>query len=337
MVADLIFGRWRSQILYAGVKLGIIEALKKGPRNAKDVTDELGLDAALGYRLLRGMGAIGLLNEQPNCTFDLTPEGRYLLADHPETFRSMALLEEGPEHYAIWKHLPDMVRDGKQNAFVREFGRMAFDHADADAEYAEVFNQAMSSYSATQTEAALQALEDFDFAAVQTACDIGGGHGHLVCGFLKRYPHVKGIVLERSSVIANLDLLWANRLGLEDRCEYVDGNMFERVPPADLYFLKLITHDWNDEESVQILRTACKAAPARGRIFIIEHVVPGAETPHFSKLFDIHMMCWGTGRERTAAEYAQLLEAAGWRYKGVRPAPSGLMAVVEGQNPRCRD
>ena len=73
------------------------------------------------------------------------------------------------------------------------------------------------------------------------------------------------------------------------------------------------------------------AAPAHGCIFIIEHVVPGPETPYFSKLFDIHMMCWGTGRERTAAEYARLLETAGWRYKGVRPTPGGLMAVVEGQ------
>jgi len=41
----------------------------------------------------------------------------------------MAPLEEGPQHYALWKHLPAMVRDAKQNAFMREFGRMAFDHA----------------------------------------------------------------------------------------------------------------------------------------------------------------------------------------------------------------
>lgn len=31
-VIDLIFGRWRSQILYAGVKLGVFDALAGGPR-----------------------------------------------------------------------------------------------------------------------------------------------------------------------------------------------------------------------------------------------------------------------------------------------------------------
>ena len=33
-VIDLIFGRWRSQILYTGVKLGVFDALASGPKNA---------------------------------------------------------------------------------------------------------------------------------------------------------------------------------------------------------------------------------------------------------------------------------------------------------------
>jgi hypothetical protein len=52
--------------------------------------------------------------------------------------------------------------------------------------------------------------------------------------------------------------------------------------------------------------------------------------PHFAKLFDIHMMCWGTGRERTPAEYAALLERAGWRYRQIWYPPSKVMGVVEG-------
>ena len=53
-VLDLIFGRWRSQILYAGVKLGIFDALGAGPKTAAVTAHELGLDPALAYRLLRG-------------------------------------------------------------------------------------------------------------------------------------------------------------------------------------------------------------------------------------------------------------------------------------------
>ena len=42
-VLDLIFGRWRSQILYAGVKLGVFEAVREGTKNAATIAQELGL------------------------------------------------------------------------------------------------------------------------------------------------------------------------------------------------------------------------------------------------------------------------------------------------------
>jgi len=60
---DLIFGRWRSQILYAGVKLGIFDALRAGPKTAAVITHDLDIDPALGYRLLRALGSLELLRE----------------------------------------------------------------------------------------------------------------------------------------------------------------------------------------------------------------------------------------------------------------------------------
>ena len=55
-VIDLIFGRWRSQILYTGVKLGVFDALASGPKNAVRVASELGVDAGMLYRLMRAQG-----------------------------------------------------------------------------------------------------------------------------------------------------------------------------------------------------------------------------------------------------------------------------------------
>ena len=90
--------------------------------------------------------------------------------------------------------------------------------------------------------------------------------------------------------------------------------MFAQVPAADAYSLKLILHDWDDQECVAILANIRAAATGPRRVFIMEHIVPGPREPHFAKLFDIHMLCWGTGRERTESEYAQLLDAAGFRH-----------------------
>ena len=328
-VLDLIFGRWRSQTLYAGVKLGIFETLSTGGRSSAEIAGELSLDPCLCSRLLRALATLELLREESDNVYSITDAGRFLLADHPQTLRGITLLEEGPEHYALWKHLPDMIRDGKQNAFVREFGEMAFDHAARDSSYAQVFDEAMSSYSAAQTNWVLEALDEYDLSRFSHLCDIAGGHGHLLTGFLNKYPHLRGTVLERPEVIADESRLWGNKLGLNGRCRYTAGNMFESVPAADAYLMKLILHDWNDEECVQILLNIRASAPDGAGLFVIEHLIPGPNVPHFSKLFDIHMICWGTGRERTADEYAALLAKAGWSYRKTWYPASQAMGIIE--------
>jgi len=164
----------------------------------------------------------------------------------------------------------------------------------------------------------------------RTLCDIAGGHGYLICAVLKAHPHLSGIVLDLPEVVSDSSPLWATKLGLGARCAYVGGDMLKQVPTADAYMLKLVLHDWNDQECVQILSNICMAASDKGRVFIIEHIVPGPDMPHFAKLFDIHVMCWGTGRERTEDEYARLLEAVGWKCAGSWYPSNRLIGIIEG-------
>jgi O-methyltransferase domain/Dimerisation domain len=329
-VFDLLFGRWRSQILYAGVKLGIFDILREEPKEAASIAQELGLDPHLSYRLLRALGSLELLRETEHRRFSLTDAGQLLRSDHPTTLRGIAVLTEGSEHYALWKHLGDMVRDGRQNAFVREFRQMAFDYAAEHPEYARAFDEAMSNHSYLQTDWTLEALKTYDFSKISHICDVGGGQGHLLCSILSKYPLLKGTVLERASVIANRQQLWAIKSNVGGRCEYVAGDMFERIPKADAYLMKMILHDWSDDECARILANIRCAAANASRVFIVEHIIPGPETSHFSKLYDIQMMCWGTGRERTLDEYVGLLRKGGWTYLQTWYPASGMIGVIEG-------
>ena len=326
---DIIFGRWRSQILYTGVKLGVFDCVNSVPKNASEIANQLGLDYSLAYRLLRALSSLELLEEDLDRNFTITEQGELLGKDHPRTLRGIALLEEGIEHYSIWKHLPAMIIDGKQNAFPREYGKKLFEYTESSQSYREVFNQAMSSYSRIQTGWILEALEGFDFSKIQHICDVGGGQGHLLCSILVKNPQVKGTVLELENVIDNKDLLWATKMGVQDRCNYLAGNMFNDVPQADAYIMKMILHDWSDDECITILSKLHRRAKNEGTVFIAEHMVPGPEKPHFSKLFDIHMMCVATGRERTAEEYADLSRKAGWSNIKTLYSHSGQMGVVQ--------
>ena len=123
-VIELIFGRWRSQILYAGIKLGVFDALASGAKNAARVASELELDAGLLYRLMRALGSLGLLSEGKTKTFSLTRSGQLLREDHPHSLRAMTLLEEGPEHYAAWKHLTALIAKGARTALPVSLARL---------------------------------------------------------------------------------------------------------------------------------------------------------------------------------------------------------------------
>jgi SAM-dependent methyltransferase len=203
-----------------------------------------------------------------------------------------------------------------------------FDYVRANPRYGAVFNQAMTSYSVIETQWALAALANEDFSQIHTMGDVGGGHGHLACGLLSAYPHLRATVLDLPEVVGETARLWAPKLGLSERCRYVAGDMFREVPPADAYILKSVLHNWSDDESVRILANLRRAVVGVGRVFAADFVVPGPEESHFSKLFDIHMMLVVTGRERTAAEFAELLAAAGWRYDAWHRVPNAFHSVI---------
>jgi SAM-dependent methyltransferase len=330
-VLDLIFGRWRSQILAAGTELGVFDHLEAGRSKPVDlIAAELRVDPVLLYRLLRAQAAIGLLVEHEGRSFSLTEGGDLLRSRHPRSLNPMARLEEGPQHYALWKHLPAMIRDGKQNAFLREFGEMAFDYARLNSDYGARFKQAMSSYSAVQSALVLEALHGYDFSRIREFCDVAGGYGHLLSALCQAYPHLSGTVLDLPEVVRDTPELWVHKLGLEGRCRYVGGDMFEEVPVADAYSLKMILHDWSDDECLKILDNIRRSVRGGGRLFVIEHIVPPHNEAHFSKLFDIHMMCWGSGQERTVRQYGKLLEAAGWKIEEVYYPSNRLIGVIEG-------
>jgi hypothetical protein len=331
-VFDLIYGRWRSQILYAGVELGVFDHLTSNcSKQVEAVATELHVDAPFLYRLLRALASLGLLVERDSRGFATSEAGELFRSDHPQSLRYRVLVAEGPEHYAIWKHLPDIIRDGKQNGFLREFGAPAFEYARTNTRYRRVFDRGMTGHSAAQSHLVLEALRDYDFSSVRTICDVGGGHGHLICALLNAHPHLSGFVLDLPEVFSDLSHLWASKLGVEDRCTYVGGDMLKKVPPADLYSLKMILHDWNDQECIEILSNLRSARSCNGRVFIIEQIVPGPNEPHFAKLFDIHMMCWGTGRERTEGEYVGLLGAAGWKYYRAWYPSNRAIGIIEGR------
>ena len=181
-VIELIFGRWRSQTLYTGVELGVFDVVGDYPKHAVEIADQLDIDREQGYRLLRALGSLGLFEESSNHRFLLTPAGELLQEDHPKSLQGIALLEEGPTHYATWSRLPDIVREGEQDGFQREFGHSVFEHLESDPDYAARFQDGMTGLSQIESAWVEGLLGEVDISRFGHVCDVGGGHGHMAGG-----------------------------------------------------------------------------------------------------------------------------------------------------------
>jgi SAM-dependent methyltransferase len=80
--------------------------------------------------------------------------------------------------------------------------------------------------------------------------------------------------------------------------------------------LSRILHDWDDERSAQILRNCRRSLAPDGKLLIVETVVHDGPDPTLRKLFDLHMLVVLGGKERTEAQWRELL--AGERFEATQ-------------------
>ena len=107
------------------------------------------------------------------------------------------------------------------------------------------------------------------------------------------------------------------------------GDFFESVPAADLYVLKYILHDWDDDSCVHILANYRASLLEGGRIAVVDLLVGEIGQPGLGPLMDMNMLDMTGGRERQIAEFDSLFAAAGLRR--VNLSSAGAFAVIEAQ------
>jgi hypothetical protein len=244
----------------------------------------------------------------------------------PVSLRAYAILLGEEWHWRAWGRLRHAVRTG-ECAFEHVSGMQVFDFLARHAEAAKVFDAAMTSRSSIEDRAIAAA---YDFAR-GTIVDVGGGRGSLMITILRQNPQARGILFDRPHVIAGAAAP-AGEAGVADRCRVLAGDFFDRVPAGgDVYLMKKIIHDWDDERARAILANCRAAMTAAGRLLLLEQVILPGNGPSFGKVADLQMLVMTPGgRERTEAEYRTLLAAAGFELTRIIPTdcPLGMIETA---------
>lgn len=326
----LIASLWVPQTLHAAAVLGVADAIAPDGSRADEIAAATDTHPGALRRLLRAMVALELCTERDDGRFALTPVGATLRSDAPDSVRSWALLMGSAMVWPGWGRLADCVRTG-QPAPQLIAGMGPFEWIAAHPEQAAIFDRAMEEL--TRRFAPVLAAH-YDFSRARMVIDVGGGHGALLAGVLAHHPALHGVVFDLAHCADGAAALFA-AVGLGDRARFQAGDMFHDVPPGgDVYLLKSVIHDWDDERSIAILRRCRDALAGDARLLIVE--VPLPERCGSSPMdqghagTDLNMLVMTGGQERTVEEYRRLCRAAGLDLTRViaTPAPYALLEAA---------
>jgi len=302
-------GYWKSRCVWTFSHMGLADELYGNPQTAEALAAKVNAYAPYLYRLLRLGADFGLVVEDPvTKRFSLGALGDLLRKDSPMCMKWSIESELGHIHYEAWAKLEQVIRTGKSGVSFA-FGEEGWEVLGKHPEAFTAFNNSMSNLS----NVFLPQILTFDFSPFKTIVDVGGGTGSLLRQVLNDHPSSKGIVFDEPKVIAEGKFA-------SDRLKYAGGNFFESVPSGgDLYVLKHIMHDWNDEDCAKILRNIRKEIPSHGKLLIVDSLLP--YNP-MSKWTDMIMMTMLYGKERTEEEWKQLFHSGGFKLEKINKQPS---------------
>lgn len=326
IMRNLAIGYWVARLIHVAAKLRLADLLRKGPRTLEDLANAAGVQPKPLYRILRALASVGIFTETTNRRFKLTPLAATLQTGVSGSMHAWALMINEQWEWDSWKELLYGVKTGEV-PFLKAHGVPIFEYLEKHPEDLEVFGESMTSISQIENPAVAAA---YKFSGIRTLVDVAGGHGSLLATILKANPRLQGVLFDRGPVIARAENdRHMTAKGIAERCRFESGDFFEAVPTGgDVYLMKYILHDWNDESCVKILTNCRVAMNGKGKVLVVDNVIAPGNNPSWGKLLDIQMLIIG-GRERTKKEFAELFAEAGLKLTRVVPTTCAL-SIVEG-------
>jgi hypothetical protein len=313
-MARLINSHRITGALCAAARLSLADLIGNTAISVTELASVTGCQPQMLYRVLRALASLGVFEETGDGAFRNTDASLLLRRDSEPSLYGLACMTS-QMHLFAWPQILHSLQTGKP-AFNKVFGSGIFEYMAQHPEESEAFDHAMAGYTGVVADAVLDA---YDFSPFEHVIDIGGGAGALLKKVLAHYPNIRGSIYDLEHVVTRSlesfkDTVWESRLGV------IPGNFLESAPPGgDLYVIKIVLCDWQDDDAERILANVRKVISKGKRLLIVDAILPPGNTPSFAKLSDINMMVITGGRERTEEDFRRILAATGFDVVSVNP------------------
>ncbi|XP_027348778.1 probable O-methyltransferase 3 [Abrus precatorius] len=327
-----------SMSLKCAIDLGILDTIHKyaQPMPLSQLVNSLQIHPSKTnciYRLMRILTHYGFLSQkniienESEVGYLITDSSALLLKENPLSVTPFLQAMLDPIMTKPWYQLPTWFKNDDVTSFNTTHGMTFWGYANNDPKLNNLFNDGMASDARLIASVVIEKCKGV-FNNLASLVDVGGGTGTMAQTFAKSFPQLECTVFDLPHVVAGLQ-------GSQN-LNYVGGDMFKSIPPAEGILLKWILHDWNDEECVKILKNCKEAITSEGenRKVIIIDIVMGNEKGDSNEsietqlLFDMLMMALLTGKERNEKEWAKLIYSAGFSDYKITPV-LGVRSLIE--------
>jgi len=246
-----------------------------------------------------------------NTEFSLT-----MCGDHPATIKPF-LVHDDETRWNSFGNLGHSIKTG-QASFDMLYGKSYFDYLKDQPVLSSRFDQAMTIISAQEDNQIAQAMT---FSGI--VADIGGGKGQLLKNISQYNSEVTQTVLfDLPATVQAVqdDSIITTKIG---------GSFFEPIDlKADVFILKRILHDWDDEQALDILKNVSASMSHNSKLYIIDGILDQAQDKKLLAAIDLALLAIFKGKERTMQDINQLLEKAHLKIINITPI-NDLISAIE--------
>jgi acetylserotonin N-methyltransferase len=325
-IVELIEAFRRSKAMFAAVSLGIFDILQRTPSDVSTLAAQLHVASEPLERLLDTCVSLKLLRRS-GTSYENEPVATTYLCRDSERSLTGYILYSNDVLFRLWINLEDAIREGTPR-WKQTFGieGAIFDHFFRTEEATQTFLQGMHGLGILSSP---QVVGAFDLSHFRRMVDLGGATGHLAIAACERYPDLQAVVFDLARVI-EITRAHATRSTAGERITVMAGDFFrDELPDADLFVLGRILHDWREQKIRDLLAKIHRRLPSGGGILLAEKLLYEDKAgPTATHLQSLNMLICTEGKERTLAEYRQLLEDAGFQNVQGRITRSPLDAIL---------